>query len=86
MRSLRSAEPPGRWDFEGFGIALLEAQACGKPVIAGLSGGTAETMREAETGTLVACDTPEPLADVVSAFSLTLPAEPPWANPPATGS
>ena len=25
-------------------------------------------MREAETGTLVACDTPEPLADVVSAF------------------
>jgi len=56
------------WDFEGFGIALLEAQACGKPVIAGLSGGTAETMREAETGTLVACDTPEPLADVVSAF------------------
>jgi phosphatidylinositol alpha-1,6-mannosyltransferase len=56
------------WDFEGFGIALIEAQACGKPVIAGLSGGTAETMKHAETGTLVACETPQALAEVVSAF------------------
>jgi phosphatidylinositol alpha-1,6-mannosyltransferase len=50
------------WDFEGFGIALIEAQACGRPVIAGQSGGAPETIIPGETGELVPCDTPEPLA------------------------
>jgi phosphatidyl-myo-inositol dimannoside synthase len=50
------------WDIEGFGIVLLEAQACGKPVIAGASGGTAETMRVPETGLLIPCERPEPVA------------------------
>jgi phosphatidylinositol alpha-1,6-mannosyltransferase len=49
-------------DIEGFGMVLLEAQACGKPVIAGASGGTAETMRIPETGLVVPCDGPEVLA------------------------
>ena len=49
-------------DFEGFGMVLLEAQACGRAVVAGASGGTAETMRIPETGRVVNCDTPEPLA------------------------
>jgi phosphatidylinositol alpha-1,6-mannosyltransferase len=53
------------WDFEGFGIVLLEAQACGKPVIAGLSGGTPETIQSGETGVLVSCNEPGPLAEVV---------------------
>lgn len=48
-------------DDEGFGMVLLEAQACGKPVLAGASGGTSETMIEGETGVLVDCTTPEPL-------------------------
>jgi phosphatidylinositol alpha-1,6-mannosyltransferase len=52
-------------DIEGFGMVLLEAQACGKPVIAGASGGTAETMRIPETGLVVPCDGPEELAAAV---------------------
>jgi phosphatidylinositol alpha-1,6-mannosyltransferase len=53
------------WDIEGFGIVLLEAQACGKAVLAGQSGGTVETIRKGVTGELVPCDNPEPLARAV---------------------
>jgi phosphatidylinositol alpha-1,6-mannosyltransferase len=52
-------------DIEGFGMVLLEAQSCGKPVLAGASGGTAETMRIPETGRVVPCDEPGPLAGEV---------------------
>jgi phosphatidyl-myo-inositol dimannoside synthase len=52
-------------DIEGFGMVLLEAQACGKPVIAGDSGGTAETMRIPDTGLVVPCDGPDTVAGVV---------------------
>lgn len=38
---------------EGFGISLVEAQACGKPVVAGRGGGTADAVRDGETGLLV---------------------------------
>jgi phosphatidylinositol alpha-1,6-mannosyltransferase len=48
-------------DIEGFGMVLLEAQACGRPVLAGASGGTAETMRAPQTGRVVPCDGPEEL-------------------------
>jgi phosphatidylinositol alpha-1,6-mannosyltransferase len=53
-------------DFEGFGMVLVEAQACGKPVIAGASGGTAETMSVGKTGELVSCDGPELLAQAIA--------------------
>ncbi len=49
-------------DIEGFGMVLLEAQACGTPVIAGASGGTAETLRPGETGFVVPCEEPTQLA------------------------
>nr|WP_282450890.1 glycosyltransferase family 4 protein [Marinobacter bryozoorum] len=53
-------------DDEGFGMVLLEAQACGKAVLAGNSGGTRETMREGETGKIVDCTREDALADAVS--------------------
>lgn len=53
------------WDIEGFGIVLLEAQACGKAVVAGRSGGTAETLVPDVTGVLVHSETPGPVADAV---------------------
>ncbi|MDD4013855.1 MAG: glycosyltransferase, partial [Candidatus Omnitrophica bacterium] len=44
---------PQNGDAEGFGIVFLEAGACGKPVIAGRSGGVAEAVKDNETGMLV---------------------------------
>ncbi len=45
-------------DIEGFGMVLAEAQACGKPVIAGKSGGTADALLDGKTGMLVECNEP----------------------------
>ncbi|MEI8648924.1 glycosyltransferase [Paraglaciecola sp. Hal342] len=48
-------------DIEGFGMVLVEAQACERPVIAGDSGGTSETMLLGETGYIVDCTEPQAL-------------------------
>jgi phosphatidylinositol alpha-1,6-mannosyltransferase len=51
------------WDVEGFGMVLLEAQACGRPVIAGMSGGTTDAVQSGRTGELIECDAPDRLAE-----------------------
>jgi phosphatidylinositol alpha-1,6-mannosyltransferase len=53
-------------DIEGFGMVLVEAQACGKAVIAGDSGGTKETMNVGVTGCIVDCTDPANIANIVS--------------------
>jgi phosphatidylinositol alpha-1,6-mannosyltransferase len=55
------------WNFEGFGIVFLEAQACGRAVLAGASGGTSETLIPNETGFVADCSTPENVAAAVTA-------------------
>ena len=52
-----SREIPEKGDIEGFGITYLEANAFGKPVIGGKSGGVSEAVIDGVTGLLVdPCD------------------------------
>src|SRR3954451_12367272 len=53
---------------EEFGIAAVEAQAAGRPVIAYAEGGVGETVREGETGTFYEAPTPAALIGAVRAF------------------
>lgn len=50
-------------EFESFGLAALEALACGTPVIGTRSGGIREVVREGETGYLSAVGDTESMAD-----------------------
>jgi len=52
-------------DVEGFGIVFLEANAAGKPVVGGRSGGAIEAVVEGVTGFLVNPDDPDELAGVL---------------------
>ena len=53
---------------EEFGIAAVEAQAAGRPVIALADGGVRETVLEGETGTFYARPDPAALAEAVVRF------------------
>jgi glycosyltransferase involved in cell wall biosynthesis len=53
---------------EEFGIAAVEAQAAGRPVIALAEGGVRETVQEGVTGTFYDTADPEALADAVRRF------------------
>lgn len=48
-----SREIPSQGDVEGFGIVYLEANSCGKTVIAGNTGGVQDSVVDGETGILV---------------------------------
>jgi glycosyltransferase involved in cell wall biosynthesis len=52
---------------EDFGIVPLEAQACGRPVVALARGGAVETVRAGETGLLVDEASPEAFAQAITA-------------------
>ena len=52
---------------EDFGIVPLEAQACGRPVVALGRGGALETIVSGETGLLVDDPTPQSFADAIHA-------------------
>jgi len=53
-------------DVEGFGLALLEASACGIPVVAGRSGGIPDAVRDGETGLLVDSEDPPAVAGAIA--------------------
>jgi phosphatidylinositol alpha-1,6-mannosyltransferase len=65
----------GLWTGEGLGIVYLEAQACGRPVVASTEGGAPDAVRAGETGLLA--DPRDPLA--VAAAAAELLADPPGA-------
>jgi glycosyltransferase involved in cell wall biosynthesis len=53
---------------EEFGIAAVEAQAAGRPVVALAEGGARETVQDGETGILYSPDDPGALASAIAGF------------------
>lgn len=53
---------------EGFGMVLLEASACGTPVVATRSGGTVEAVLHGQTGLLVDQDPPSQFTEAVASL------------------
>jgi len=50
---------------EGYGLVFLEAAACGKPVVAGRSGGVPEAVLDGRTGILLDPASPDALAEAL---------------------
>jgi phosphatidylinositol alpha-1,6-mannosyltransferase len=66
--AMPSRELRSKGDTEGFGITFLEANACGKPVVAGRSGGVMDAVEEGETGLLVDPNDPDAVAGALIRF------------------
>jgi phosphatidylinositol alpha-1,6-mannosyltransferase len=56
----------GGLDVEGLGMVYLEAAACGRPVVAGTSGGAPEAVQDGVTGRVVDPRSPAAVADAVA--------------------
>ena len=56
----------GGLDVEGLGMVFLEAAACGRPVVAGTSGGAPEAVLDGRTGHVVDPRSPAAVADAIS--------------------
>ncbi|MGY1619837.1 glycosyltransferase family 4 protein [Geodermatophilus sp. SYSU D00691] len=56
----------GGLDVEGLGMVFLEAAACGRPVVAGTSGGAPEAVRDGVTGHVVEPRSPAAVATAIS--------------------
>jgi glycosyltransferase involved in cell wall biosynthesis len=65
LSSLDLVVLPTTMDFEGTPVALIEAQAAGRAVVATDVGGVAEVVRPGETGLLVPPKDPAALADAI---------------------
>jgi glycosyltransferase involved in cell wall biosynthesis len=64
-RSCRAMLFPG---FEDFGMTPLEAQACGRPVLAYGKGGALETVNDGTTGKFFGTQTTESLIEAIESF------------------
>jgi glycosyltransferase involved in cell wall biosynthesis len=56
---------PSRLDSESFGVAAVEASACGIPVVVSDVGGLPEVVKNGSTGLIVPRDSPEELASAL---------------------
>jgi phosphatidyl-myo-inositol dimannoside synthase len=63
---LCSREDPERPEVEGFGLALLEAQACGTPVVGTYTGGIPDAVLESRGGWLIDQDDAGALAAILA--------------------
>jgi phosphatidylinositol alpha-1,6-mannosyltransferase len=55
-------------DVEGFGMVLLEASACGKPVVGGRSGGVPDALADGVSGLLVDPLNPEEITEALASL------------------
>jgi phosphatidylinositol alpha-1,6-mannosyltransferase len=64
--ALCTREDPDQPDVEGFGLAFLEAQACGIPVVGTRTGGIPDAVSEGQGGWLIDQDDPEALTAILA--------------------